>query len=72
MNFIAKKTSNLNGEVVCPGDKSISQRILMIGSLLDEDIEITGFLNALDPLSTLNALSSVAVSYTHLTLLTQA
>ena len=61
MNFIAEKTSNLKGEVVCPGDKSISQRILMIGSLLDQDIEITGFLNALDPLSTLNALSSVGV-----------
>jgi 5-enolpyruvylshikimate-3-phosphate synthase len=57
LNFIAEKTSNLKGEVVCPGDKSISQRILMIGSLLDQDIEISGFLNALDPLSTLNALS---------------
>ena len=61
MNFIAEKTSNLKGEVICPGDKSISQRILMIGSLLDQDIEISGFLNALDPLSTLNALSSVGV-----------
>ena len=31
----------------------------MIGSLLDKDIEISGFLNALDPLSTLNAMSCV-------------
>ena len=73
MNLFAKKTLSINGEVLCPGDKSISQRAVIIGSLLNEDIEINGFLNAEDPISTVNALNAIgssiqAVSYTHLTL----
>jgi len=50
------KSNNLNGTVRCPGDKSISQRSVIIGSLLNEDIKLDGFLFAEDPLSTLNAL----------------
>ena len=62
MNLFAKKTLSINGEVLCPGDKSISQRAVIIGSLLNEDIEINGFLNAEDPISTVNALNAIGSS----------
>tara|TARA_B100001093_G_scaffold515925_1_gene593469 strand:- start:460 stop:1743 length:1284 start_codon:yes stop_codon:yes gene_type:complete len=52
----------MTGEVNCPGDKSISQRILIIGSLLNCDMEIEGFLDAEDPNSTLNALNKLGAS----------
>ena len=59
MKLIAQNTSTLNGAVRCPGDKSISQRALIIGSLCNKDISISGFLNGEDPLSTLNALNQI-------------
>ena len=59
MNFLAKHSAQLNGEVICPGDKSISQRVVMIASFLDADINITGFLNGNDPISTANALNQI-------------
>ena len=79
MKAYSKRSNNLLGTVTCPGDKSISQRSVIIGSLLDEDIQISGFLFAEDPLSTIGALRNlgheieidddiVSVSYTHLTL----
>tara|TARA_B100001093_G_scaffold275758_1_gene263527 strand:+ start:34 stop:1317 length:1284 start_codon:yes stop_codon:yes gene_type:complete len=52
----------MSGEVSCPGDKSISQRILIIGALLNCDMEIEGFLNAEDPNSTLDALNKLGAS----------
>ena len=54
----------MTGEVNCPGDKSISQRILIIGSLLNCDMEIEGFLDAEDPNSTLNSLNKLGASIT--------
>jgi len=55
----SKRSNNLQGIVTCPGDKSISQRSVIIGSLLDEDIQISGFLFAEDPLSTIDALRNL-------------
>ena len=55
MKASSKRSNNLQGTVTCPGDKSISQRSVIIGSLLDEDIQICGFLFAEDPLSTIGA-----------------
>ncbi len=52
----------MSGEVLCPGDKSISQRILIIGSFLNSDMEISGFLDADDPNSTLSALNQMGAS----------
>ena len=52
----------MSGEVDCPGDKSISQRILILGSLLNCDMEIDGFLDADDPNSTLDALNKLGAS----------
>ena len=57
MNLVSHQINSLSGEVTCPGDKSISQRILIISFLLNSRIEIKGFLDAQDPNSTLMALN---------------
>ena len=62
MNLISQQSSSLNGAVTCPGDKSISQRIVIIGSLLNCEMQINGFLNADDPISTSNALNDLGAS----------
>ena len=62
MNLTSHRTKSLRGEVDCPGDKSVSQRIVIIGSLLNCDMHINGFLNAQDPISTVNALNSIGAS----------
>ncbi len=62
MNLESKPIQHLEGEIICPGDKSISQRILIIGSLLNCNMEIEGFLDAYDPNSTLNALNKIGAS----------
>ena len=62
MNLTSYKTESLHGEVDCPGDKSVSQRIVIIGSLLNCDMHVNGFLNAQDPISTVNALNSIGAS----------
>ena len=59
MKASSKRSNNLEGTVTCPGDKSISQRSVIIGSLLDKDIQISGFLFAEDPLSTIGALRNL-------------
>ena len=59
MNLISNKISSISGEIICPGDKSISQRILILGSLLNCKMKIKGFLNSYDPNSTLNALNTI-------------
>ena len=62
MNLISNQAKCLKGEVICPGDKSISQRILILGSLLNCNLIIDGFLDAYDPNSTLNALNKIGAS----------
>lgn len=62
MNLISLKSDLIEGNIVCPGDKSISQRILILGWLLNKNITISGFLNAEDPVSTANALNQISDS----------
>ena len=62
MNLVSHPINSMSGEVDCPGDKSISQRILILGSLLNCDMEIVGFLHADDPNSTLDALNKLGAS----------
>ena len=59
MNLTSTLESSFSGSVRCPGDKSISQRILMVGSLINEPIKIEGFLEGEDPLSTMRALNQM-------------
>ena len=62
MNLTSQEIQSISGEVLCPGDKSISQRILIIGSFLNSEMEIDGFLDADDPNSTLSALNQIGAS----------
>jgi len=49
------------GEITVPGDKSISHRSIMFGSLAKGKSEIEGFLEGEDSLATLNAFSQMGV-----------
>lgn len=55
-----RKTS-LNGEVTVPGDKSISHRTIMIGSLATGTTEVRGFLQGADCLSSIACFKSLGV-----------
>jgi 3-phosphoshikimate 1-carboxyvinyltransferase len=52
---------NLAGRLRVPGDKSISHRSIMLGSLAEGVTEITGFLEGEDSLATLAAFQSMGV-----------
>jgi 3-phosphoshikimate 1-carboxyvinyltransferase len=51
----------VRGETAIPGDKSISHRALMLGSLAEGDTRIDGFLDSEDCLATLAALRALGV-----------
>ena len=61
-NFLfSAQSSRLSGEAKIPGDKSISHRALMIGSLCIGETEIEGLLEANDVSSTANAMKALGV-----------
>ena len=64
MNLTTSINSQIFGTVQCPGDKSISQRVLMIGALMNQDMTVDGFLHGEDPLSTMNALNQIGSDIT--------
>ena len=53
---------NLQGELKVPGDKSISHRSLIIGSMAQGETFIKGFLHSEDPLSTADCLRKLGVN----------
>lgn len=59
-----KNTKPLKGEITVPGDKSISHRGIMFGSIAKGTTEITGFLNSADCNSTINCFRQMGVSIT--------
>ena len=62
MNSIsANKSSNLTGDVIVPGDKSISHRALIIGSLVTGKIKIKNLLESDDVIATLDALKTLGI-----------
>ena len=52
----------LKGKVKVPGDKSISHRALIIGSIAKGETTIEGFLHSEDPLSTADCLRKLGVN----------
>ena len=62
MNIFSRKINKLEGVCQCPGDKSISQRIVMIGSLMQSDIKVDNFLMGADPISTLQGMIDIGAS----------
>jgi len=55
---------SLQGLVAVPGDKSISHRALILGSIAEGETTISGFLNSEDPISTANCLRNLGVKIT--------
>ena len=64
MNLTTSTHNQVSGTVQCPGDKSISQRVLIIGALMNQEMTVDGFLHGEDPLSTLNALNQIGAGIT--------
>lgn len=60
--MIFKKANKLQGEITVPGDKSISHRAIMIGSLAKGTTEIHGFLQGADCLSTISCFQKLGIS----------
>ena len=56
-----KRASALKGEVTVPGDKSISHRAVMFGSISEGKTEITNFLNGADCLSTIDCFRRLGI-----------
>ena len=56
-----KGGSSLQGTIKVPGDKSISHRSLIIGSIAEGETNIEGFLYSEDPLSTADCLRKLGV-----------
>lgn len=53
--------SNLRGEITVPGDKSISHRSIMLGSLAKGTTEVTGFLQGADCLSSISCFQKMGI-----------
>jgi 3-phosphoshikimate 1-carboxyvinyltransferase len=60
--FHVEPGGKLSGSLRVPGDKSISHRSIMLGSLADGETLIQGFLEGEDSLATLNAFRHMGVS----------
>lgn len=60
--MIFKKVNSIHGELTIPGDKSISHRAIMLGSIADGTTEITNFLQGADCLSTIECFRQMGVS----------
>ncbi|BBB25380.1 bifunctional prephenate dehydrogenase/3-phosphoshikimate 1-carboxyvinyltransferase [Amphritea japonica] len=59
--FFAQPGGKVQGSIRAPGDKSISHRSIMLGSLADGVTEVTGFLEGEDSLATLQAFRDMGV-----------
>jgi len=57
-----KGTCSINGEIIIPGDKSISHRSAIISSLADKGVKINNYLFSEDCLATLDVLKKLGVS----------
>ena len=57
-----KKAKKLSGSLVIPGDKSISHRAIMFGSLAEGTTRITNFLEGADCLSTISCFRKMGIN----------
>lgn len=60
--MIFQKAHHLKGEVTVPGDKSISHRAVMFGSLAEGTTEVLNFLQGADCLSTIDCFRRLGIS----------
>ncbi|HDZ57684.1 MAG TPA: bifunctional prephenate dehydrogenase/3-phosphoshikimate 1-carboxyvinyltransferase [Pseudomonas xinjiangensis] len=61
INFVAAPGGRVQGSIRVPGDKSISHRSIMLGSLAEGVTEVEGFLEGEDSLATLQAFRDMGV-----------
>ena len=61
LTFIASPGGSVSGRIRVPGDKSISHRSIMLGSLAEGTTEVEGFLEGEDALATLQAFRDMGV-----------
>ena len=61
ITFKVQPGGSLRGEIRVPGDKSISHRSIMLGSIAEGVTHVTGFLDAEDALATLKAFQAMGV-----------
>ena len=62
MNLIASPATKIRGDIICPPDKSITQRALLLGALQNKDFKIINPLLGADPISTANALKALGAN----------
>ncbi len=61
-HYIVQPVQGAAGAIRVPGDKSISHRALMLGSIADGVTEVRGFLESEDCLATMNAMTALGVT----------
>lgn len=61
ITFLAQPAGALAGDIRVPGDKSMSHRSIMLGSLAEGTTHVKGFLEGEDALATLNAFRAMGV-----------
>ncbi len=61
LSYYVHKSKSLGGSLVVPGDKSISHRAIILGSLAEGTTIIRGFLLAEDTLASLRAMQKLSV-----------
>lgn len=59
--YSVQPANSVRGEIAVPGDKSISHRSIMLGSIAQGVTTVTGFLRGEDNISTLNAFRAMGV-----------
>ncbi|MDG2137955.1 MAG: 3-phosphoshikimate 1-carboxyvinyltransferase, partial [Luminiphilus sp.] len=62
MRFVVQPGGQLTGEHRVPGDKSMSHRSVMLGSLAEGITEVAGFLEGEDALRTIAAFRQMGVT----------
>lgn len=60
-----RKSTGLHGEITIPGDKSISHRAIMFGSISSGTTEITNLLKSVDCLSTIDCFRKMGIEIIH-------
>ncbi|GMG88461.1 bifunctional prephenate dehydrogenase/3-phosphoshikimate 1-carboxyvinyltransferase [Biformimicrobium ophioploci] len=61
VTFVVRPGGTVNGDIRVPGDKSMSHRSIMLGSLAEGVTEVEGFLEGEDALATLQAFRDMGV-----------
>ncbi|NKB31591.1 MAG: bifunctional prephenate dehydrogenase/3-phosphoshikimate 1-carboxyvinyltransferase [Pseudomonadales bacterium] len=62
INYLVEPGSKISGSIRVPGDKSISHRAIILGSIAEGTTKVSGFLEGEDALNTLKAFQEMGVT----------